>query len=184
MNPIVVMITNLCPNNVNQQWCPNPGNTNQYGYGAHFDLLDTGGLVDAIGWNNPAVTYRQIACGSYNSPTCSDALECQCAAQSNMGGNCASGGATSFVLLSKGLDLNTTHPALTVPSSIQSAPVVAAKQEAGWSGKSLAVGAGAGAAGMLIIVAVVALGKFIAEKKSQHAQLLVRMEPLLGGEAY
>jgi len=172
------MVTNLCPYNGNQQWCPNPGATNQYGYGAHFDLLDTGGLIDAIGWNNPAVTYRQVACGSFNSPTCSDAANCQCAAQSNMEGNCVSGGASSYIRIPQGLNFTSTHPPLTVP--VQSAP---ATGQTAWSSKSLAVGALAGATGMIVIYLVgFALGKFIAAKKAQHAQYNTRMEPLLGGE--
>lgn len=38
---ITVMITNLCPANGNAQWCSQPAD--QYGYGAHFDILSQGG---------------------------------------------------------------------------------------------------------------------------------------------
>jgi len=54
---VTVMVTNLCPEDSNSQWCPNPGGTNQYGYSAHFDIQ--GGVP---GWNNPIVTYTQVAC--------------------------------------------------------------------------------------------------------------------------
>jgi len=54
---VTVMVTNLCPNNGNAQWCPNVGGTNQYGYGAHFDI--NGGVP---GWDNPVVNYVQVAC--------------------------------------------------------------------------------------------------------------------------
>jgi len=79
-NPITVMVTNLCPNNGNAQWCPNPGQVNQYGYGAHFDLMDENmdGKITAIGWNNPGVTYKRVACGGGGSPSCSTASDCEC----------------------------------------------------------------------------------------------------------
>ena len=34
---ITVMITNLCPQQGNEQWCSQP--TDQYGYTAHFDIM-------------------------------------------------------------------------------------------------------------------------------------------------
>jgi len=79
-NPITIMITNLCPYNGNAQWCPNPNNANQYGYHQHFDLMDPNmsGWVDSIGWNNPVVTYKQVACGTGGSPTCSEYSQCVC----------------------------------------------------------------------------------------------------------
>jgi hypothetical protein len=36
---IIVMVTNLCPNSGNAQWCANPGGSNQYGYQYHFDIM-------------------------------------------------------------------------------------------------------------------------------------------------
>jgi len=77
-NPITVMVTNLCPYNGNQQWCPNPGNANQYGYRQHFDLLDLNmdGLISQLGWNNPVVTYKRVPCGGEGSPSCSLAGQC------------------------------------------------------------------------------------------------------------
>eukprot|EP01112_Ceratiomyxa_fruticulosa_P022293 TRINITY_DN8111_c0_g2_i1.p1 TRINITY_DN8111_c0_g2~~TRINITY_DN8111_c0_g2_i1.p1 ORF type:complete len:241 (-),score=48.77 TRINITY_DN8111_c0_g2_i1:146-868(-) len=93
------MITNLCPYAGNEQWCPNPGNTNNYGYSYHFDLIDPNmaGWVDSLGWNNPVVTFKRVACGGGGSPTCSEASQCECNSQSNMQSNCAgsSGSATS-----------------------------------------------------------------------------------------
>ncbi len=57
----VMMITNLCPAQYNQQWCTSP---NQYGYTAHFDLMDQNmnGIISRLGWNNVEVYYQQIAC--------------------------------------------------------------------------------------------------------------------------
>lgn len=61
---IVVMITNLCPHEGNDIWCPEAGNTNAYGYSAHFDI-DTssgGGAWSLLGWDNPIVDYSQVPC--------------------------------------------------------------------------------------------------------------------------
>ncbi len=57
---ITVMITNLCPADGNAQWCSQP--TDQYGYGAHFDILSQGGPA---GWSKSMIS------GS-NSPSCFD----------------------------------------------------------------------------------------------------------------
>jgi endoglucanase len=68
---ITVMVTNLCPANGNQQWCSQP--ENQYGFGAHFDIMSQGG---PLGWNNPVVKYEEVACpGSLTA----DWQTCQCA---------------------------------------------------------------------------------------------------------
>jgi hypothetical protein len=48
---IIVMVTNLCPNNGNAQWCPAVGGTNQYGYSAHFDIMSNGNFL----WGECAV---------------------------------------------------------------------------------------------------------------------------------
>lgn len=67
---ITVMITNLCPANGNAQWCSVP---DQYGFPAHFDIMSQGG---PMGWNNPVVAYKEVACpGSLSSSFGS----CQCA---------------------------------------------------------------------------------------------------------
>ncbi|KAI9851595.1 MAG: hypothetical protein M1824_002600 [Vezdaea acicularis] len=55
---ITVLVTNECPAVGNEQWCSTP---NQYGFGAHFDIMSQGG---PNGWNNPIVTYRQVSCPS------------------------------------------------------------------------------------------------------------------------
>jgi len=57
----VMMITNLCPASDNRQWCTSP---NQYGYTAHFDLMDQhmNGIISRMGWNNVEVYYQQIPC--------------------------------------------------------------------------------------------------------------------------
>ena len=71
---ITVMVTNLCPANGNAVWCSQP--TNQYGYGAHFDIMSQNGPE---GWNNPVVQYEAVACpGSLTS----DFKTCQCASSS------------------------------------------------------------------------------------------------------
>ena len=55
---IIVMITNLCPYNGNQQWCPPVGGTNQYGYSYHFDLMAQSPLIG----DNPIVNFEPVAC--------------------------------------------------------------------------------------------------------------------------
>ncbi|KAF8310823.1 hypothetical protein DL93DRAFT_2061731, partial [Clavulina sp. PMI_390] len=57
---IIVMVTNLCPHNGNEVWCPAVGATNNYGYGAHFDIMSTT-LVNGT-WDNPVVEYEQVTC--------------------------------------------------------------------------------------------------------------------------
>jgi len=80
LNPIVVMVGDLCPNAGNSVWCPNPGGTDQFGYPVHFDLRNNNGQIDAIGWDNPEVTYAEVACSCGNSltPTNGDWAQCQC----------------------------------------------------------------------------------------------------------
>lgn len=85
MDPITVMVTNLCPNAGNEEWCPNPGETNSFGYGAHFDLmdLDMSGLITELGWNNPVVTYQRVPCNTnLGSPSCAEAATCECSTSS------------------------------------------------------------------------------------------------------
>jgi len=78
-NPITIMITNLCPVQGNEQWCSDT--INQYGYNAHFDLMDyqMNGNITALGWNNPEVTYVEVACGGGGSPSNAEWQECICA---------------------------------------------------------------------------------------------------------
>ncbi|KAG8532161.1 uncharacterized protein KY384_003801 [Bacidia gigantensis] len=54
---ITVMVTNLCPANGNEVWCTAP---NQYGYGAHFDIMSQGNPNG--NWDNPVVQYKKVAC--------------------------------------------------------------------------------------------------------------------------
>merc|ERR1712080_31407 len=43
--------------------CAAVGNTNMFGYPAHFDLQDVSGQVsDGLGWNNVEVTFEQVDC--------------------------------------------------------------------------------------------------------------------------
>jgi len=91
---VVFMITNLCPTS-NTQWCPAPGTDNQYGYPVHFDLRNAANQIQQIGWNNPEVTYEQVACSNnyYNTPTCYNWAGCQCYNdQPGTQGNCGEGG--------------------------------------------------------------------------------------------
>ncbi|KAL6792682.1 glycoside hydrolase family 45 protein [Trichoderma sp. SZMC 28012] len=55
---IIVMVTNLCPNNGNAQWCPVVGGTNQYGYSYHFDIM----AQNEIFGDNVVVDFEPVAC--------------------------------------------------------------------------------------------------------------------------
>ncbi|KAJ5619200.1 glycosyl hydrolase family 45 protein [Penicillium lagena] len=55
---IIVMVTNLCPNNGNAQWCPTVGGTNQYGYSYHFDIM----AQSEVFGDNPVVNFEPVAC--------------------------------------------------------------------------------------------------------------------------
>jgi len=70
---IIVMVTNLCPNNGNAQWCPTPGGKNQYGYQYHFDIM---AQSEVLG-DNPVVNFEEVTCPSAAT---SDYSQCQCAA--------------------------------------------------------------------------------------------------------
>ncbi|TVY82287.1 Endoglucanase-5, partial [Lachnellula suecica] len=50
---IIVMATNLCPNNGNAQWCPAVGGSNQYGYQYHFDIMSTSSSIPEVLGDNP-----------------------------------------------------------------------------------------------------------------------------------
>lgn len=52
------MVTNLCPYNGNQQWCPQPGSTNEYGYGYHFDIM----AQSEVFGDNVVVQFEQVTC--------------------------------------------------------------------------------------------------------------------------
>src|SRR5215469_16328992 len=55
---IIVMVTNLCPFNGNEQWCPAVGGTNQYGYSYHFDIM----AESEVFGDNPVVEFEPVAC--------------------------------------------------------------------------------------------------------------------------
>jgi endoglucanase len=66
------MITNLCPYNGNQVWCPNPGQENQYGYNYHFDIMAQQPVIG----DNPIVNFESVDCPGDGD---SDYAQCQCA---------------------------------------------------------------------------------------------------------
>jgi endoglucanase len=55
---IIVMVTNLCPNNGNEQWCPAVGGTNQYGFSYHFDIM----AQSEVFGDNPVVEFEPVPC--------------------------------------------------------------------------------------------------------------------------
>ncbi|EHK18650.1 glycoside hydrolase family 45 protein [Trichoderma virens Gv29-8] len=55
---IIVMVTNLCPNNGNAQWCPTVGGTNQYGYSYHFDIM----AKTPVFGDNVVVDFEPVVC--------------------------------------------------------------------------------------------------------------------------
>ncbi len=65
------MVTNLCPNNGNAQWCPVVGGTNQYGYSYHFDIM----AENEIFGDNPVVNFEPVACPGQAT---SDWEQCVC----------------------------------------------------------------------------------------------------------
>lgn len=69
---IIVMVTNLCPNNGNAQWCPTVGGTNQYGYSYHFDIM----AQSEVFGDNPVVDFEEVTCPGTAT---SDYSQCQCA---------------------------------------------------------------------------------------------------------
>jgi len=47
----------------NPSECSKNGNTNMYGYPAHFDLQNAKlQVTEELGWNNPEVTFEQVSC--------------------------------------------------------------------------------------------------------------------------
>lgn len=55
---IIVMVTNLCPYNGNQQWCPEVGGTNEYGYSYHFDIM----AQSEVFGDNVVVNFEPVTC--------------------------------------------------------------------------------------------------------------------------
>jgi endoglucanase len=69
---ITVMVTNLCPNNGNAQWCPAVGGKNEYGYSYHFDIM----AESEVFGDNPVVNFEEVTCPSAAT---SDYKNCACA---------------------------------------------------------------------------------------------------------
>ncbi|ORY71137.1 RlpA-like double-psi beta-barrel-protein domain-containing protein-containing protein [Pseudomassariella vexata] len=69
---IIVMVTNLCPNSGNAQWCPNAGATNQYGFSYHFDIMAQNPVLG----DNAVVDFEETSCPG---AAASDFAQCQCA---------------------------------------------------------------------------------------------------------
>jgi len=88
---IVAMITNLCPYQGNEMWCPQAGTGNAFGYPAHFDLQNQANQIYNLGWNNPEVTYQQVDCNAYGglTPNTGEFDQCQCANTAGPYGGCA-----------------------------------------------------------------------------------------------
>ncbi|KAK2074193.1 hypothetical protein P8C59_008417 [Phyllachora maydis] len=68
---IIVMVTNLCPYNGNQQWCPEPGDSNVYGFQYHFDIM---AQAEVFG-DNVVVDFEPVQCPGVAT---SDWYQCQC----------------------------------------------------------------------------------------------------------
>lgn len=77
------MVTNLCPNAYDGNYCAAPGELNKQGYAYHFDIMSRDGLVNGKRWDNPVVAFKEIAC----TPSMADRWsECQdCAAPGKLG---------------------------------------------------------------------------------------------------
>lgn len=69
------MITNLCPYDGNEEWCPPIGGTNEYGYSYHFDIM----AESEVFGDNPVVDFEQVACPS---AAVSDYAQCQVISES------------------------------------------------------------------------------------------------------
>ncbi|KUL84843.1 hypothetical protein ZTR_08233 [Talaromyces verruculosus] len=55
---IIVMVTNLCPYNGNEVWCPSVGAKNNYGYSYHFDIM----AQSEVFGDNVVVNFEPVAC--------------------------------------------------------------------------------------------------------------------------
>uniref|UniRef100_A0A093UY78 Cellulase n=1 Tax=Talaromyces marneffei PM1 TaxID=1077442 RepID=A0A093UY78_TALMA len=55
---IIVMVTNLCPYNGNEVWCPSVGAKNNYGYSYHFDIM----AESEVFGDNVVVNFEPVAC--------------------------------------------------------------------------------------------------------------------------
>ncbi|RDW89234.1 hypothetical protein BP6252_01266 [Coleophoma cylindrospora] len=68
---IIVMVTNLCPNNGNAQWCPAVGGTNDYGYSYHFDIMASSEVFG----DNVIVDFASVSCPTTAT---TDYAQCSC----------------------------------------------------------------------------------------------------------
>ena len=104
------MVTNLCPNSGNEEWCPAVGGKNAYGYGYHFDIM----AESEVFGDNSVVSFQQIDCPGQ---AISDWDQCVCNGQTKNGD-------TTPV----GLDAPPASPSspAVYPSSTSVAPVAAA----------------------------------------------------------
>jgi endoglucanase len=95
------MVTNLCPYDGNEQWCPQVGGTNEYGYSYHFDIM----AESIIFGDNPVVDFEPVACPGQAT---SDWDTCVC------------WGETETDVTPVGLTSGTTNPSTTVPVATSS----------------------------------------------------------------
>lgn len=66
------MVTNLCPYNGNQQWCPSIGQKNTYGMEYHFDIM----AKDLVFGNNVIADFEEVDCPGQAKTNYG---QCQCA---------------------------------------------------------------------------------------------------------
>ncbi|CEN60979.1 hypothetical protein ASPCAL07649 [Aspergillus calidoustus] len=133
---ITVMVTNLCPYILNEQWCPNPGQLNPYGYAYHFDIMGGAGVFG----DNVVVEFEEVACpveAGLKWDTCDchpkvrgkplgtasidEAAEAAAAANATAGGNAP---APAPAPVSSGvINFTQSTPVASSPGAASSAPV-------------------------------------------------------------
>jgi endoglucanase len=65
------MVTNFCPHNGDEQWCPAIGGINNYKYSYHFDIM----AKSPVFGDNPVMDFEQVSCPGAAS---SDYEQCVC----------------------------------------------------------------------------------------------------------
>lgn len=113
------MVTNLCPYNGNQQWCPEVGGTNEYGYEYHFDLM----AQSEIFGDNVVVDFEPISCPGQAT---TDWETCVCYGQTATD--------ETPVGLTSGVDSSSTTTSSS-PSSVQT--MYGQCGGSGWSGATI-----------------------------------------------
>ncbi|RAO73543.1 uncharacterized protein BHQ10_009555 [Talaromyces amestolkiae] len=73
---IIVMVTNLCPYNGNEVWCPSVGAKNNYGYSYHFDIM----AESEVFGDNVVVNFEPVTCPGQAA---SDWETCTCYGQTD-----------------------------------------------------------------------------------------------------